>query len=94
MAAPLAAEAARRVLTTYRTFPYSFEEVRSALAQVESGRLSYWDALMLASARTAGCTVMISEDMQDGAHLFGLEVINPFAVTGISPRAAEVLQLP
>ena len=93
MAAPLAAEAARRVLTTYRTFPYAYEEVRSALAQVESGRLSYWDSLMLASARTAGCTVMISEDMQDGATLFGLEIVNPFGVAGISPRAAELLQL-
>ncbi len=93
MEAPLAAEAARQVLTSYKTFPYSAEEVRSALAQVEGGRLAYWDSLMLASARAAGCTVMISEDMQDGATLFGLEVVNPFGAAGVSPRAAELLAI-
>ena len=93
MEAAVAAEAARRVLTTYRTFPYASEEVRSALAQVEGGRLSYWDSLMLAASRKAGCTIMISEDMQDGATLFGLEIVNPFGAAGASPRAAELLDL-
>ncbi len=48
---------------------------------------------MLASARTAGCTVMISEDMQDGATLLGLEIVNPFGANGPSPRATELLGL-
>ena len=58
-----------------------------------SGRLSYWDALMLASAREVGCTTFISEDLQDGARLFGLEIVNPFGATGPSSRVCELLEL-
>ncbi len=58
-----------------------------------TGRLSYWDALMLASAREAGCSAFISEDLQDGARLFGMEIVNPFGAQGPSPRAIELLDL-
>jgi predicted nucleic acid-binding protein len=54
----------------------------------------YWDALRLASAREAGCTVFISEDLQDGDWLFGLEIVNPFAATGPSDRVRALLDLP
>ena len=88
-----AAAAARDVLLTYKIFPPSLEASHAALTYVESGRLSYWDALMLASAAEAGCTVMLAEDLQHGATLFGLEIVNPFAAEGISPRAAQLLDL-
>jgi predicted nucleic acid-binding protein len=42
-----------------------------------TGRLSMFDALLLATAREAGCTVLLSEDMQDGAEFDGLVVRNP-----------------
>ena len=58
-----------------------------------AGRLSYWDALMLASAAEVGCTIMLSEDMQDGATLLGLEIVNPFGPDGVSRRAAALLDL-
>ena len=48
---------------------------------------------MLASAAETGCTVMLSEDMQNGATLAGLEIVNPFAANGVSRRAAELLDL-
>jgi predicted nucleic acid-binding protein len=38
-----------------------------------------FDALLLATARQAGCTVALSEDMHDGARLDGIVVRNPFA---------------
>ena len=46
---------------------------------------------MLVSAAEAGCTAMLSEDMQDGAVLHGVEIVNPFDMGGMSPRAAERL---
>ena len=48
-------------------------------AVVEHG-LSFWDAMIWAVARRAGCSAMLSEDMQDGRSLGGVAFINPFAV--------------
>jgi len=42
-------------------------------------QLSLWDALILAAASTAKCSVLYSEDMQDGFSLRGVTVRNPFA---------------
>lgn len=40
--------------------------------------LSWWDALIVAAARSAGCSVLLTEDLQHGQDLDGLQVINPF----------------
>ena len=44
-----------------------------------------FDALLLATAREAGCTVLLSEDMQDGAEFDGVVVRNPLRGDGL-PR--------
>jgi predicted nucleic acid-binding protein len=90
---PLSSERASIVLESFATFAASRSAARVALVEMAAGRLSYWDALMVASAAEAGCTAMLSEDMQDGRTIFGVEIINPFGATGVSPRAAELLQL-
>jgi predicted nucleic acid-binding protein len=41
-------------------------------------RLSFWDALIVAAARTALCGFLLTEDLQDGQKLDGVEVVNPF----------------
>lgn len=42
--------------------------------------LSYFDALVVASALSAGCDILYSEDMQHGLKVKGkLEIINPFS---------------
>lgn len=41
-------------------------------------RLSFWDALMMASAQAAGCTHYLSEDLQHGQDLGGVRVVDPF----------------
>lgn len=40
--------------------------------------LQYFDALICTVARTAGATVLVSEDMHDGLTMDGLTIINPF----------------
>lgn len=87
------AQYAAGLLQSFQTFPASRSAADFALVEMSAGRLSYWDALMLASAAEAGCAAMLSEDMQDGATLFGLEIVNPFAATGGSLRATELLGL-
>lgn len=42
--------------------------------------LGFWDALVVASARAAGCRYLLTEDLQDGQDLDGLVVLNPFRV--------------
>jgi predicted nucleic acid-binding protein len=41
-------------------------------------RLSYWDALIVAAAQTASCRYLLTEDLQSGQRLDGIEVVNPF----------------
>ncbi len=51
----------------------------NAIEGVEEHRLAFWDALLWATARQSGCSAIISEDMQAGRRLGGVEIINPFA---------------
>ncbi|MGE5096230.1 MAG: PIN domain-containing protein [Betaproteobacteria bacterium] len=46
----------------------------------ERHRLSIYDAMIVASARLAGCKVILSEDMQDGQRLEGMRIRDPFRV--------------
>jgi len=63
-----------------------------ALQAAEAGRFQFYDALLLATARPAGCGVVISEEMADGAELDGLRVVGAFAPDGhISPGAEALL---
>ena len=50
-----------------------------AMDAVEEHRLSFWDAMLWATARHSGCSAILSEDMQDGRRLSGVEFINPFS---------------
>ncbi len=44
-------------------------------------QLSWWDALIVASAQAGGCRYLLTEDLQDGQDLDGLLVVSPFRVT-------------
>ncbi len=50
---------------------------RWLLKRYEPHGISFWDAMLWATAQP-GCTVVLSEDMQDGRWLGSTEIINPF----------------
>jgi predicted nucleic acid-binding protein len=52
--------------------------VASGTGQREHYRLSFWDALIWATARNAGVPVVLSEDYQDGREIEGVRFVNPF----------------
>ena len=41
-------------------------------------KVSHWDSMIIASAREVHCSVIYSEDLNDGQEFDGLRVINPF----------------
>lgn len=49
-----------------------------AMRAVEEHRLSFWDAMLWATARRAGCSLLFSEDFQDGRRLEGVLFVDPF----------------
>ena len=44
----------------------------------EEHGISFYDALIVASAIEAGCDILYSEDMQHGRRIGGLAIVNPF----------------
>ena len=75
----------------FATVAAGMDEVRQALAEAAAERFSYWDALLLATLGRVGCTVLLSEDMADGAALAGVTVRDPFAGTQLPEDVATLL---
>lgn len=61
-----------------------------AIDLVTDHQLQLWDALILCAASEAGCTILLSEDMQDGFVARGVTVINPLAER-LHPKLAALL---
>jgi predicted nucleic acid-binding protein len=82
MPARRAAELATQWLTIFSSSAVSASAIRSALADNLARRASYWDALLVATAAEAGCSLVLTEDMGDGSFLSGVQVHNPFTKEG------------
>ncbi len=52
--------------------------VRRAISTHRRYGISYWDALIVSAAESAGCTRILSEDLNSGQAYHGIVVINPF----------------
>lgn len=57
--------------------PSTPQVLADALNIVERHRLQFWDSMILAASIQAGCSLLLSEDMQDGFKIRGLTVVNP-----------------
>ena len=72
---------ARRKVELLAEFDVATPDLRDILAAIDLHRLhrfSFWDALVLRSAKQAGCSVLFSEDLQDTRELDGVVIVNPF----------------
>lgn len=87
----VAAQAARNLLVSFPTYTATPTAAEAALTQMAAGRFSYWDALLLASGREAGCMTIFSEDMREGLAWNGIEIVNPFGANGLSDRAISIM---
>jgi predicted nucleic acid-binding protein len=53
-------------------------DLERAMRAIQQHHLAFWDAMLWATARRAGCRVLISEDGHDGRNLDGVTFVNPF----------------
>jgi predicted nucleic acid-binding protein len=44
--------------------------------------ISFWDALIVQSAVASGCRRLLTEDLQSGRHIAGVQIENPFVSAG------------
>lgn len=75
---PHAQELVEDMRELFRTVSASSDDVLDALAAHQQHGLQFWDALLWATARRAGCQLLLSEDLQDGRTLGGVLIRNPF----------------
>jgi predicted nucleic acid-binding protein len=58
--------------------PLDARVVDAALAIEEGHGFAWWDCVILASAKAAGCRYLLTEDMQHGRELDELTIVSPF----------------
>jgi predicted nucleic acid-binding protein len=59
-----------------------------------AGRAAYWDALLTTTAAEAGCNLLLTEDMHDGAFLNGVHIHRPFGSDGsLSELTRQLLDI-
>jgi len=85
---PEAVAQARDWLRLFPVVAADAKALEAAYQAIEARRFGLWDALLLATAGGAGCTLALSEDMQNGRDLAGIVVRNPF----VTSDAAATLQ--
>lgn len=54
-------------------------DLEHAMRAVRDYQLSFWDALLWATVRRIGVSVLVSDDFQDGRVIEGVRIANPFA---------------
>ena len=62
------------------------EVLDEAIDATREHGLAFWDAMLWATVKQAGCRVLITEDMQSGRTLGGVAFLNPFR-----PDTAEII---
>jgi predicted nucleic acid-binding protein len=82
---------ARDWLDIFPVVPATSGAVGAALAAATSGRASYWDALLIASAAEAGCRTILTEDLADGSVFHGVRIMNPFGSGTLAAAAGTLL---
>jgi len=61
--------------------PPSLDDLHTAIKANEDHKLPIWDALLWATARRTGCSILLSEDFQHERELGGVRLLNPFRLS-------------
>jgi predicted nucleic acid-binding protein len=77
--AEIADRALRAVADGYTTVRVDVPLVLAAIETSRGETISFWDALIVEAAARAGCSRVLSEDLNHGQTIAGVVVENPFA---------------
>lgn len=79
-ARPLSTATARQVVDSYSAWCIGTTpaEVLAAFQIEDQARISFWDALIVAAAVTAGAMRIVTEDLNPGQVIAGVRIENPF----------------
>jgi predicted nucleic acid-binding protein len=77
-----------RLYGRFETVNASPAAVLEALDLHALHQVSFWDALILQAARQSGCVQLLTEDLQTGAVLGGVRIVNPFEAA-LKPRGSK-----
>ena len=72
----------RRKVELLAEFDVVAPDLGDILAAIDLHRLhgfSFWDALILQTAKQSGCSTLFSEDMRHGQEIDGVRIVNPFS---------------
>jgi len=79
---PVARSTAREIVNIYGAWvrePTTLDTVTRAIDITALAQISFWDALIVASAEQAGATELYSEDLNDGQIVAGVKIVNPLS---------------
>lgn len=86
LALPLEIVRARvRLYSRFETVGASPAAILDALDLHALHQISFWDALILQAARQSGCVQLLTEDLQTGAVIGGVRIVNPFVAMPQAP---------
>ena len=74
-----------RLYARFETVGASPAAILDALDLHALHQISFWDALILQAARQSGCVQLLTEDLQAGAVIGGVRIVNPFAAMPQTP---------
>lgn len=78
---PLTASEARDVVSWLSSFvivPIDQYLARGAIDLGESAKIAYWDALIIKAAASMSCERVLTEDLNHGQVIDGVQIVNPF----------------
>ncbi|MGH3444533.1 MAG: PIN domain-containing protein [Nocardioidaceae bacterium] len=73
-----------RALSRWPVHRPAAKDVLDAAELAAAHQLSFWDAMILTSARALGCTTVWSEDLNNGQRFGDVTVRNPFSGSSVS----------
>ena len=78
-ASPEAALSRLKLLSRWAVHSPTAADVIAAAALAQKHVVSFWDAMIVRSASQLGCSVLWTEDLNDGQLIEGVRITNPFA---------------
>jgi predicted nucleic acid-binding protein len=79
---PISAGAAREVVRDYAVWVESAITAATIARASEIGeiwQISFWDAMILAAAEQSGAARLLTEDLNAGQKIAGIEIVSPFS---------------